>query len=91
MAFCQDKSSLWSGCFGYHLTDYLNSNGIETLVVAPHTIPTPRGSFVKTDKIDSRKLALELSKGSLKSIYLRCIEKLYDISLVRKRIQLVLS
>lgn len=44
-----------AGCFGYHLADYLNSNGIDTMIVAPHTVPTPRGSFVKTDKIDSRK------------------------------------
>jgi transposase len=83
------KAVYEAGCFGYHLADYLNSNGIETLIVAPHTIPTPRGSFVKTDKIDSRKLALELSKGSLKSIYLRSTEELYNRSLVRKRIQLV--
>jgi len=78
-----------AGCFGYHLADYLNSKGIATIIVAAHTIPTPRGSFVKTDKIDSRKLASELSKGSLESIYLRSREELYNRNLIRKRIQLV--
>jgi len=78
-----------AGYFGYHLADYLNSKGIETIIVAPHRIPTPRGSFVKTDKIDSRKLALELSKGSLESIYLRSPEELYNRNLIRKRIQLI--
>jgi transposase len=83
------KAVYEAGCFGYHLADYLNSNGIDTIIVAPHTIPTARGSFVKTDKIDSRKLASELSKGSLKSIYMRSTEELCNRSLVRKRIQLV--
>jgi len=78
-----------AGCFGYHLADYLNSKGIVTIIVAAHTIPTPRGSFVKTDRIDSRKLALELSKGSLESIYLRSREELFNRNLIRKRIQLV--
>ena len=41
------------------------------------------------DKIDSRKLASELSKGSLESIYLRNPEELYQRNLIRKRTQLV--
>ena len=76
-----------AGCFGYHLADFLHGHGIETMVVAPHTIPVEPGRFVKTDTIDSRKLALELAKGSLRGIYQRSPAELYDRSLVRKRQQ----
>lgn len=78
-----------AGSFGYHLAEYLNANGIKTIIVAPHTIPTAPGQFVKTDVIDSRKLASELAKSSLSSIYLHHTEDLYDRSLLRKRRQLV--
>lgn len=78
-----------AGCFGYHLADFLNANGVETIIVAPHTIPIAPGQFVKTDIIDSRKLALELAKGSLRGIYLRAPEELFDRSVVRKRHQLI--
>ena len=83
------KAVYEAGCFGYHLADYLNSNGIDTIIVAGHTVPIPPGHFVKTDKIDSRKLAFELSKGSLQGIYQPSQEELHDRSLIRKRKQLV--
>ena len=63
-------------------------NGIKTIIVAPHTIPVPPGQFVKTDVIDSRKLASELSKGSLRGIFLRATDNLFDRGLLRKRSQL---
>jgi transposase len=78
-----------AGCFGYHLASFLNTHGIETKIVAPHSIPVAPGQFVKTDIIDSRKLALELSKGSLQGIYQRAAEDLFDRSVLRKRSQLV--
>lgn len=78
-----------AGCFGYHLSDYMNSQGIETIIVAAHRVPIEKGNFVKTDKIDSRKLASELSKGSLESIYLRNPEELHQRNLIRKRTQFV--
>jgi transposase len=78
-----------AGCFGYHLADFLNANSIKTIIVAPHTIPVAPGQFVKTDTIDSRKLAAELAKGTLSGIYLRPREDLFDRGLLRKRVQLV--
>lgn len=74
-----------AGCFGYHLAEFLNANGIKTIIVAPHTIPVAPGQFVITDVFDSRKLASELAKGSLSSIYLHRTEDSYDRSLLRKR------
>lgn len=78
-----------AGCFGYHLADFLNAHGIKTIIVAPHTIPVPPGQFVKTDVIDSKKLALELSRGTLRGIYQRLPQDLYDRSLLRRRHRLV--
>ena len=83
------KAVYEAGCFGYHLADFLNANGIKTIIVAPHTIPVAPGQFVKTDIIDSRKLAAELANGNLIGIYLRPEENLYDRGLLRKRAQLV--
>jgi len=73
-----------AGCFGYHLADFLNANDIKTIIVAPHTIPIAPGQFVKTDTIDSRKLAAELAKGNLSGIYLRPREDLFDRGLLSK-------
>jgi len=77
-----------AGCFGYHVAEYINSHGGKAVIFPPHRIPTPPGVFVKTDKIDSRKLALELSKG-LGGIYQPDRIRLYHRSVNRKRNQLV--
>lgn len=78
-----------AGCFGYHLAEFLNRNGISTIIVAPHTIPVAPGLFVKTDKLDSKKLAFELAKGALTGIYCPSRAELYDRGLLRKRRQLI--
>jgi transposase len=83
------KAVYEAGCFGFHLADFLNAHGVETIIVAPHMIPKAPGHFVKTDIIDSRRLAQELAKGSLRGIYLRTPEELFDRNIVRKRRQLV--
>jgi len=61
------------GCFGYHIAEYINNNGGRAVIFPPHRIPTTPGVFVKTDRIDSRKLALELSKEQLCGIYQRIL------------------
>ncbi len=76
-----------AGCFGYHVAEYINNNGSRAVIFPPHRIPTPPGVFVKTDKIDSRKLAVELSKG-LDGIYQPDNVRLYHRSIIRKRNQL---
>jgi transposase len=52
-------------------------------------IPRKPGDFVKTDRLDSRKLAEFLAKGLLRGIYQWDEESLRDRSLVRKRRQMV--
>jgi len=78
-----------AGCFGYHIAEYINNNGGRAVIFPPHRIPTPPGVFVKTDRIDSRKLALELSKEQLCGIYQPDAVRLYHRSIVRKRHQLM--
>ncbi|MCH8013171.1 MAG: IS110 family transposase [Candidatus Marinimicrobia bacterium] len=83
------KAVYEAGCFGYHLADFLDQHGIATIIVSPHKVPVEPGQFVKTDKIDSRKLAWELSKGGLMGIYRPEKEALLDRELIRKRKQIV--
>ena len=85
----QINAAYEAGCFGYHLAEFLNNNKIRTQIIAAHTIPTAPGSFTKTDTIDSRKIAFELAKGTIKGIYQRSEEELFDRHILRKRKQLV--
>ena len=59
-----------AGCFGYWLRDRLVEFGAQCIVTPPSLIPQESGNRVKTDKRDSRKLALLLAKGMLKQAYL---------------------
>src|SRR5215213_5737467 len=52
-----------AGCFGYWLHDHLVEFGARCIVTPPSLIPRESGNRVKTDKRDSRKLALLLAKG----------------------------
>jgi len=85
----QINAAYEAGCFGYHLAEFLNSNDIRCQIIAAHTIPRAPGSFTKTDIIDSRKIAFELAKGTIKGIYQRSQEELFDRHILRKRRQLV--
>jgi len=66
-----DKQVLYAyeaGPTGYHLHDHLTSNKCDCLVVSPNTIPKASNEKVKNNKIDSRKIAENLSAGRLRSI-----------------------
>ena len=63
------KVAYEAGPFGFWLYDKLTEDGIETLVVPPSTIPVESGNKVKTDKRDSRKLAILLERNMLKRTY----------------------
>ena len=57
-----------AGFSGFGLHRYLEERGIKNIVVNPASIPVAKKDRVKTDKRDARKLASELSHGSLRSI-----------------------
>ena len=57
-----------AGPTGFGLHDTLWQAGYPCLVVTPSAVPTARGRRVRTNRTDSRKLALQLRGGSLKGI-----------------------
>lgn len=78
-----------AGCFGYHIADYLRAQDMEPIIVAPHRVPVMPGDRVKTDAIDSSKLAAALAAGTIRSIHQRPAQILYDRGVMRKRQQLL--
>jgi transposase len=57
-----------AGPTGFHLYDYLSQKGVLCLITAPASIPTARNERVKTNRIDSQKIADHLMSGKLKPI-----------------------
>ncbi|MCX6345232.1 MAG: IS110 family transposase [Armatimonadetes bacterium] len=58
-----------AGPTGFGLYDDLTVAGYDCLVVSPASVPTARSKRVKTNRLDSRQLALQLRGGSLESIH----------------------
>jgi transposase len=58
-----------AGPTGFGLYDDLTAAGYVCLVVSPASVPTARSKRVKTNRLDSRHLALQLRGGSLASIH----------------------
>jgi transposase len=56
------------GPTGFGLYDSLTAAGYPCLVVMPAAVPTARGRRVRTNRLDARKLALQLRGGSLQGI-----------------------
>lgn len=79
-----------AGFSGFWADRQLQSLGIKNIVVNPADVPTKsKERRKKTDKIDSSKLARELSVGNLESIYIPSSKAEALRSLVRLRRQLV--
>jgi len=81
-----------SGFSGYWAHRQLEQLGLNNIVVSPNEVPTNgREKTYKTDSVDSRKLARELEKGSIKGIYIPDQLNQELRSLVRMRYQLMQS
>lgn len=78
-----------AGYFGYGLYDRLIEYGAECIVTPPNMIPQESGNRVKTDRIDSKKLAVLFSRGLLKSIVVPSPEERSHQTVLRRRHQLV--
>lgn len=57
-----------AGPTGFHLYDYLKEKEVACLVTPPMSIPKAPDERVKTNRIDSNKIAQELISGKLKSL-----------------------
>lgn len=78
-----------AGYFGYSLYDQATAWGAGCLVTPPSLLPVQQGNRVKTDKRDSRKLALFLAKGLLGEIYVPSPQERNHRLVARRRHQLV--
>jgi transposase len=78
-----------AGYFGYSLRDSLVRYGAECIVTPPSLIPREYGNRVKTDRLDSRKLAVLCSQGLLRSIAVPTEEERAHRTVIRRRHQLV--
>ena len=72
-----------AGPTGFGLYDDIAAAGYDCLVVSPASVPTARGKRARTNRLDSRKLALQLRGGSLESIHVpteeyRMLRELYN-------------
>lgn len=59
-----------AGPTGYGLYDRLQALGYSCIVASPSMIPIVPGNRVKTNRLDSKKIALALRSGQLKSIHI---------------------
>jgi len=78
-----------AGYFGFWLFDHLTQYGVDCIVTPPSLIPQKNGNRVKTDRLDSRKLARLLARGLLKSIWVPSTEERFHRQVIRRRRQLV--
>lgn len=78
-----------AGYFGYSLYDAIRCWGGRAVVTPPSLVPMEYGNHVKTDKRDSRKLALLLSRGLLRSNWVPDEELRYHRQVLRRRCQLM--
>lgn len=77
-----------AGFCGFDLHFKLKAMGVKNQITPPNKLPVIQGDRVKTDLIDSQKLALYLSKGLLKKIYIPDPKSLAMRQLLRSRRQL---
>jgi len=78
-----------AGFSGYSLHRILVEGGIKNIVINPASVERAANDKVKTDRVDSRKLAEQLSAGRLKGIYIPSKDQEQARSLTRTRDQIV--
>ncbi len=86
---CRIYAVYEAGFLGFWLFDHLTQYGVDCIVTPPSLIPQEHGNRVKTDRLDSRKLARLLAKGLLKSIWVPSVQERFHRQVIRRRRQLV--
>lgn len=74
-----------AGFCGFSLHRFLVKNGVENIVVHAASIETEGNARSKTDRRDSKKMAIQLSAGRLKGIHIPSVEREQYQSLTRLR------
>lgn len=83
------RSVYEAGFSGYNLHRQLETAGIKNIVINPASLEVPAKDKVKTDKKDSKKMAVQLATGRLKGIYIPTKEEELDRLLTRNRQQII--
>lgn len=78
-----------AGFMGYWLADHLDRYGVRVTVTPPNKIPRASGDRVKTDRIDSRKLAELLRLGALKEVAIPIAAQREHREVARRRRRLI--
>jgi transposase len=78
-----------AGFSGFHLHRELASAGIKNKVIHPGSIEVATRDRVKTDKRDAKKIAIQLSAGRLRCIYIPTVEQEAKRSVSRLRSHIV--
>jgi len=86
---CRINAVYEAGSLGFWLFDLLTHYGVDCIVTPPSLIPQEHGTRVKTDRLDSRKLAHLLAKGLLKSVWVPSAQERFHRQVIRRRRQLV--
>ena len=86
---CRINTVYEAGFLGFWLFDHLTQYGVDCIVTPPSLIPQQHGNRVKTDRLDSGKLARLLAKGLLKGIWVPSTEERFHRQVIRRRRQLV--
>ena len=74
-----------AGPCGYVICRYLQQRGVHRTVVSPASVPKKASDRVKTDRCDSRTLAVQHRAGALRAIYVPEVEDEAIRDLVRAR------
>lgn len=85
----QVRTCYEAGYSGFWLHRYLVGNGVDNIMVNPASVEIESGNRVKTDKIDSLKLALQLEANRLRGIHVPSEEQEQRRLLTRTREQLM--
>lgn len=79
-----------AGCFGFWIQHQFQNLGIQCMVTHPADVPTTdKQKKRKTDRVDARKLAMELAANRLEGIYVPSERAIADRLLVRTRAKMV--
>jgi len=81
---CRINAVYEAGYFGFSLYDHLTKYGVECIVTPPSLIPQEHGNRIKTDRLDSRKLARLLG-----NIWVPSAKERFHRQVIRRRRQLV--
>lgn len=83
------KTAYEAGFCGFALHRALDAAGFDSIVVNASSIEVAANDRVKTDKRDAQKIALQLSRGTLRGNHIPSVEEEAERELTRTRAQLV--